>query len=914
MIIKKAIINNFGKIKDKEIDLKDGLNIIYGENEKGKSTIENFIKAWLFGFSNVRGNKNNLRKKYMPFTGEKMRGELIVSFEGREYIIKRSFGNTKKDDESIILDSLTGEEIKEINKDAPGEYFLEINGNTFSKTLFIPQLGVQVSKDKDEQIIEKIIELFGCGEGEVSVDKAIDKLKENRKSITTTRKSGRLDILKNRYNYVIEERYESYNIAEENLENEEMLQKEKEKKEVLKEDIKKLDLYKKHNKKMQLQKEYKEINTYLKRSENLKREEEELNRDLVKENGSITISFIDELASDNNRYLALLDTKCEKELDLRSLKEEYEKNVLEDKSFEVFDSMDDGIKEKLIKLNLEQETLKDKILKGDSLKKSIEDEEIRLSQKKKFLGDIIKLKDNKDEIKDLFNLYEERLNMLKGAITKAPNSEKIKNNKEKVRKEKNISGGIIIVSILIAILNFSILGGGALFYIISFIGLVLGTALFIKSNKELNNLNSKGKLLDEVDYLNKDIKNIEDKLNGYMDTINCNSYENLLRAINSLNNYLALEEKTFIVLEERRKNLNDFDVVALREKYLQNSKVITSIIKVSGANSIEEVYEKLDAYKKVKDNTINLEIQIKTKSEELDRINYELQSKEKNIKEKLIYMNIEGINLVNLDVYLKDVREKLNKKSDLENALKGVEETYKVLLKDRDIDSIKEELKDILNIDGEYSYKNEEDIELEIRSKSNELIETEKRIKDLENEIKSSFLGRRDISRIEEDLNNITEEISSLEIRLKAIDLAIETLLVSGREIKNNFGPTLNKKICENFKKLTSDKYKEVKLNDDYGMLVRDSKDMFNSDFLSCGANDQLYLALRIAFIELIFKNAKVPVILDDTFIQYDDIRRKNAMHHIMQKGFEQIILFTCQKIDLKIAKELELEFNYISI
>ena len=37
MIIKKINVKSFGKLKNKEIELKDGLNIIYGENESGKS-------------------------------------------------------------------------------------------------------------------------------------------------------------------------------------------------------------------------------------------------------------------------------------------------------------------------------------------------------------------------------------------------------------------------------------------------------------------------------------------------------------------------------------------------------------------------------------------------------------------------------------------------------------------------------------------------------------------------------------------------------------------------------------------------------------------------------------------------------------------------------------------------------------
>ena len=49
MRIKKIHIINFAGLKNKIITFKDGFNLIYGENESGKSSIENFIKIWLYG-------------------------------------------------------------------------------------------------------------------------------------------------------------------------------------------------------------------------------------------------------------------------------------------------------------------------------------------------------------------------------------------------------------------------------------------------------------------------------------------------------------------------------------------------------------------------------------------------------------------------------------------------------------------------------------------------------------------------------------------------------------------------------------------------------------------------------------------------------------------------------------------------
>ena len=52
LIIKKVNIIAFGRLKNKIIEFDDGINVVYGENEAGKSTIQAFIKVWLYGFNN----------------------------------------------------------------------------------------------------------------------------------------------------------------------------------------------------------------------------------------------------------------------------------------------------------------------------------------------------------------------------------------------------------------------------------------------------------------------------------------------------------------------------------------------------------------------------------------------------------------------------------------------------------------------------------------------------------------------------------------------------------------------------------------------------------------------------------------------------------------------------------------------
>ena len=56
-------INGFGKIHDRTISFSDGINVIYGRNEAGKSTLHTFIRGMLFG---MEGETDGLLPLFSP--------------------------------------------------------------------------------------------------------------------------------------------------------------------------------------------------------------------------------------------------------------------------------------------------------------------------------------------------------------------------------------------------------------------------------------------------------------------------------------------------------------------------------------------------------------------------------------------------------------------------------------------------------------------------------------------------------------------------------------------------------------------------------------------------------------------------------------------------------------------------------
>ena len=373
-------------------------------------------------------------------------------------------------------------------------------------------------------------------------------------------------------------------------------------------------------------------------------------------------------------------------------------------------------------------------------------------------------------------------------------------------------------------------------------------------------------------------------------------------------------EKTFIRIEEKKRILNSNNYEEIFNKFNKNNEMIKHLIRVSGCKNISEAIECIDNYSKIKSeiDVINEKILYIEKS--LQSLNINIQKKEYLLKNKVKDMGICGVELLDLDVVINEYRIKVRKLKELDSNLKAIEKTYSALIKDRDINEIREELKDIINNSDYCSYETEEEIDKEEKLKSKELIQCEKDIKDIENKINSRLIGKRSLVQIDEEIKNVLDQINKCKKELSSVDLAIETLKESMNEVRRTVGPKLNKSVSEMFACLTKNKYEEIKVDNNYEMLVRSKNSIFKGNYLSNGTYDQLYLSLRIALIELLFKEEKCSLILDDAFVQYDDKRREEALMLINEKINGQILIFTCHTTEESIMLKNNVNMNYIRI
>ena len=901
MIIKSVNINSFGGIKNKKINFSKGLNIVYGENEAGKSTIQSFIKIWLYGFSSYKGKdyKLNERIKYTPNDGDNISGELNVIHEDKEYIIRRTFGRTKKEDTSIIINSITGEEVQYINKEEPGKYFFNINRSTFINTVFIGQLGVSVKKDKEEEILDKLSNSIGSEEGQVSVEVAFSKLYKYKKSISNIRKSGSLDVLKNKYGDLLSERYEAYKLSNHNIENEENLIKLNEEKLNINKEISNLEIYKKYLKKIKIKKEYQEITEYFKKKEKLRNEQFSINKDLTFNDEVINNIFIENVKEDYSMYLNLLDIVNDEEERI-CVKEEW---LIELKvplrEYYYINNLPKDILSKLEGLKIKNEMLTEKYQINESIKNEIEFLNLKKKEAENLIGSAIEIKNFKEDLESLLLIYEEELKKLKSIMEEE--SDKPQNNIFLISLVV-----IFFISIILGIIidnsNFKVL-----LYTIS-----LGILIFIGFNFYIN---KKGSNKEKTSFLLKgNIEKIEIKLNEYCSKLQVNNYSELVNKLSIYKNYLELEEKINRKINEKLSQRSILDLDSAMDERENIKEEINNYLRIASVDSIDKLIKEIYKYKEDFKEVNNLEIELNNLKSSLNRTKEQLLIREEKLKRNLESIGFKNINISEIDEIIKEIEEKIKKRDEVSKSLASVEEAYSALTKGKDINKIKEELGDVININFNYSYENEDEIDEVIKEKNIRLVDVEKKLKDIENEIKNRFIGKRTIPVIEEEIKEVESNIEKYETQLKASYVVSEVLTEVYDEIRSSFGPILNSNVITSFKEFTDGKYNEVMVSDNYEMKVKDDKSIMAAEALSNGANDQLYLSLRLAFVEMIFKNKDIPICLDDTFIQYDDKRLERTIKYLIKEGFEQYIIFTCQKREEVVIRNNSISHKYIKL
>ena len=188
MQIKEAKIFNFGKLQNETFRFEKGINVIYGANERGKTTLHAFLTGMLFGIekSRGRGSGSEVYGRYEPWHGASFySGALRFEVDEKPFYLERNF--YKKDKREYLRNEADGEELSV----AYGDLEMLLGGigrEEFENTYDIPQTGAVTGKAMSELLTTYLAEAEAGGNGKVHVLLAQKNLTAQKKELAARKK------------------------------------------------------------------------------------------------------------------------------------------------------------------------------------------------------------------------------------------------------------------------------------------------------------------------------------------------------------------------------------------------------------------------------------------------------------------------------------------------------------------------------------------------------------------------------------------------------------------------------------------------------------------------------------------------------------------------------------------------------
>ena len=425
-----------------------------------------------------------------------------------------------------------------------------------------------------------------------------------------------------------------------------------------------------------------------------------------------------------------------------------------------------------------------------------------------------------------------------------------------------------------------------------------------KLEEEISDLNNKNNLLKEIKIINEKEKIEKEKIK-IKENIKKENIEKIKLIKEKINKIKNENKNIFEINNEKTKNNKKIN----NEKNKLNKKIIIIFIFLLIINFLQFIFIKNKLINYIFLLTVQMTLIYFIISK--NKLNKKIK-KQKNIDENNL-KNIEKINLEinnlnneinlleknnnNLEKEINNLKSNLNLKINLE----------KEKIKNKYLNKI--EKSEIIN------FINLENINYEIEKLQNEINNKKIRSHTLELDQKNIEPKLDNLSKIEEELVNNNERMSTLNKLNLSFELAKEILAESYEEMRNTVTPKFTQELSKNISEITEKKYSKIMFNDEQGLIVElESGNYVPASKLSIGTIDQLYLSLRLSMIDELSEE-NLPIILDEAFAYYDTERLTNILKYLDEKyKTHQIILFTCTNREKEILEKIKVPYNLIEL
>ena len=338
---------------------------------------------------------------------------------------------------------------------------------------------------------------------------------------------------------------------------------------------------------------------------------------------------------------------------------------------------------------------------------------------------------------------------------------------------------------------------------------------------------------------------------------------------NQLKQYKCESVEEIETIKARREKIGrDFDAKETELKITLGRETVESLTTQVG-QSETRLKELSRAFEEIKDFAISEE-ELADREREIQALRKRVQEIEGNIREN------QGI----LKSFSKEQLE--NEKKDL---------ARQMLIAETALDDLK-----AFEASGEEVLKQEDEVKMLEQKMSDFKVEQQT----LEHILQEDRFGQEDVAELEERIESLERKAERLRKKLRAYEIIGEVLVEARQNILQRISGEVDERIGAYFAQITDKKYGQVRLSrEDFCLEVfsPDKGDWVNPDTeeLSAGARDQLYLAARLALVDVITGGNYLPLILDDPLVHFDPFRRENTRNLLKEVSKKhQVILLSC--------------------
>ncbi len=910
MLINELNLIGFGKFKNKIIKLEDGINIIYGKNERGKTTVHKFIEGMFYGYFRPYTKVKRYSEDYdrhLPWFFSEYRGTLKYELDGNIYRIERNF--LKKNDEVKMYDDITGDDLthfleydKVTRLPLPGPFLLGINSSViYNNTINIEQLGSKTDENLAKEVKDSLANLGGSLDEDISIKNALSSLDFKRDEIGTERRTtspyGQLIIeLESLYT----EREKAIKLHNEMLEIGENLKLAKDEMEILENNKREITFKIAEIEKNQKIIKYNKVVKIKNKIDSLEKEKKEL-----KEYSNLSFEDYEELLPIDNQVKLLKKNIVKWKDNLNKIKSEIktlEKNM---EGLYRYRNIKEEEMENISEYFKELLTLQKEIIKINQRLKELESLSVGVDEEKlKDLGEDIYYYEDMEREKDKLEFSKDKNNLFI-----------LKDKEEASTKEMENKNKMFIIFLLLTIVP---IGLGLIIPIMFFVSIPFAIGLVYTLVSKGNIIKEGERIKNQISLIensNREIDNkiqeIDKKLESLLFKYKCKTRKELKQLYSE--NYESSVNIDRKFKEIEKLNLDKKELYSSIESLKKKTEKYKKLFNIKEDYTIEDIKNIKKEYKEYIDLQNRLGYKINDKKRYRDHLE-EDSEEQTTILDKMNFL-LEKNNSSTIE----ELKEGLNNKEKLDEINGNLKLNYLSLektLDNRKFEDLEAEVReDDLNIENNLNEKDIEDLKKDFDEIEDNINNKKINIAKLE---ESTFLKSEEFTplvEIDEKIESLKIEKKYYEDKLASINLAKDTIEDISKNVHKEFAPTLNKEVSNLVKKITN-KYEDIKINEDIDIVAVEPQngEIKNIHSLSGGTIDQLYFATRFAIIDIVTER-KVPLILDDCFIQYDSKRLRNILELLGEKSKErQVILFTCHEREGEILEELNIDYNLIEI